>query len=273
MYIDDRSGFGTYKPKKIVTVIIKITRSIGQSWIAKRVIFLLRRIALLFSKECVDTSLFNCKMRLYTKGNVCEKRALFAPQIFESYERDFICKNAKDVSTFIDIGSNVGLYSLSVGDSYKSFKETKIHSIEPHPKLFKRLLYNSSLNPNIPIKTHNFAIMDKNEEFYLNVDEDNLGQSTVSDSGKINVEGKTLENFIHDQNIKKITTLKVDVEGNEEKVILPFLKEENRELFPEIIIIENNKLSWDKDLIELLVNFGYSLNKKTRMNYILTLHK
>ena len=70
MYIDDRSDFGAYKPKKIVTIIITITRSIGQSWIAKRVIFLLRRIALLFSKECVDTNLFNCKMRLYTKGNV-----------------------------------------------------------------------------------------------------------------------------------------------------------------------------------------------------------
>ena len=115
--------------------------------------------------------------------------------------------------------------------------------------------------------------MDKNEEFYLTADEDNLGQSTISDSGKIKVEGKTLENFIHTQNIKNITALKVDVEGNEEKVILPFLKEENRELFPGVIIIENNKLSWDEDLIELLVNFGYSINKKTRMNYILTLQK
>ena len=273
MYIDDNSDFGTYKPKKIVAIIIKITRSIGHTWIAKRFIFLLRRIALLFSKECIDTVLFNCNMRLYTRGNVCEKRALFAPQIFESYERDFICKNAKDGSIFIDIGSNVGLYSLSVGDGYKNYKETRIHAIEPHPKLFQRLFYNSSLNPNIPIKTHNFAIMDKNEGFYLNIDEDNLGQTTISDSGKIKVQGKTLETFINDQNIKKINALKIDVEGNEEKVLLPFLKEENRKLFPEIIVIENNKSSWNEDLIEILINFGYSLNKKTRMNYILKLRK
>ncbi len=273
MYIDDKSEFSKFKPSPIVSLIITITRSIGDSWIAKRVIFALRRCAILFSKECVDTELFNAKLRLYTKGNICEKRALFSPQIFESYERKFISKYSKDNSVFIDIGSNVGLYSLSVGTNYVNFKGTQIHSIEPHPGLYKRLQYNVSVNPNLPIKTHNLAIMDTEGEFYLDASSDNLGQSAIKEIGQFKVTGKTLENFIHSQNIHKIDSLKIDVEGNEEKALLPFMNEQNRKFFPKIIVIENNSTSWKVDLVNHLTDLGYSLHKKTRMNYILNLTK
>ena len=121
MYIDNISDFGTHKPRLFVYLIIKITRSLGKNWLSKRLIFFLRRIALVLSGECIDTELFHGKARLYTKGNICEKRALFSPQIFESYERDFISSYAKEGSIFIDIGSNIGLYSLSVGSNYKNF--------------------------------------------------------------------------------------------------------------------------------------------------------
>ena len=94
MYIDNISDFGTHKPRLFVYLIIKITRSLGQNWLSKRLIFFLRRIALSLSGECIDTELFHGKARLYTKGNICEKRALFSPQIFESYERDFISSYA-----------------------------------------------------------------------------------------------------------------------------------------------------------------------------------
>ena len=70
MYIDDKSEFSTFKPSPIVSLIIEITRSVGDSWIAKRIIFILRRFAILLSKDCIDTELFNAKIRLYTKGNM-----------------------------------------------------------------------------------------------------------------------------------------------------------------------------------------------------------
>ena len=158
--IDNISSFGHYAPSSIVKIIIYITRNIGTNWFSKRVIFLLRKIAILLSKECIDTNLFSAKLRLYTKGNISEKRALFSPQIFEKDERDFIKDKCKDNSVFIDIGSNIGLYSFSVGSVYKNFKNTKIFSIEPHPSLFQRLLYNAKQNTDIPI-----YIIDGNLDF------------------------------------------------------------------------------------------------------------
>ena len=269
MYIDNISEFGAHKPSLLVGLIIKITRSLGKNWFSKRLIFFLRRVALNFSGECIDTELFHSQIRLHTKGNICEKRALFSPQIFESFERDFISSCAEDGSIFIDIGSNVGLYSLSVGSRYKDFTNTEIHSIEPHPDLFKRLQFNTSLNEGFPIKIHNLAIMDKNEEFNLKTNDSNLGQTVISDDGQIKVTGKNLITFLKDESINEISALKIDVEGNEEKVLIPFLKDENKKLFPKIIIIERNDNLWDSDLIKTLNGFNFRIHKKTKMNYIL----
>ena len=269
--VDNSSSFGQYEPNFIVKVIIYITRNIGTNWFSKRLIFLFRKIAILLSRDCIDTNLFGAKLRLYTKGNVSEKRALFSPQIFEKDERDFIKSRCKDNSVFIDIGSNIGLYSFSVGSVYKEFKNTKIFSIEPHPSLFQRLKYNASQNKDIPINPREIALMDKSGEFKLDTPDENLGQGKISNSGKHTVIAKNLIDFIKDEKIENISAMKIDVEGNEESVIIPFIKNTNKKLLPLIIIIENNKSSWKTDLIKLLEEKGYLIKKKTRMNYILEL--
>ena len=269
--VDNSSSFGQYEPNFIVKIIIYITRNIGTSWFSKRLIFLFRKIAILISKDCIDTHLFGAKLRLYTKGNVSEKRALFSPQIFEKDERDFIKSRCKDNSVFIDIGSNIGLYSFSVGSVYKEFKNTKIFSIEPHPSLFQRLKYNALQNKDIPINPREIALMDKSGEFKLDTPDENLGQGKISNAGNQKVIGKNLIDFIKDEKIENISAMKIDVEGNEESVIIPFIENANKKLLPLIIIIENNKNSWKTDLIKLLEEKGYLIKKKTRMNYILEL--
>jgi len=269
--VDNSSSFGQYEPNFIVKIIIYITRNLGTSWFSKRLIFLFRKIAILLSRDCIDTNLFGAKLRLYTKGNVSEKRALFSPQIFEKDERDFIKSRCKDNSVFIDIGSNIGLYSFSVGSVYKEFKNTKIFSIEPHPSLFRRLKYNALQNKDIPINPREIALMDKSGEFKLDTPDENLGQGKISKTGSQKVIAKNLIDFIKDEKIENISAIKIDVEGNEESVIIPFIENANKKLLPLIIIIENNKNSWKTDLIKLLEEKGYLIKKKTRMNYILEL--
>ena len=77
----------------------------------------------------------------------------------------------------------------------------------------------------------------------LNLDtpDENLGQGKVSNSGEHTVIAKNLIDFIKDENIKNISAMKIDVEGNEESVIIPFINNSNKKLLPLIIIIENNK--------------------------------
>jgi len=269
--VDNSSNFGHYEPNVIIKTIILITRNIGRNWFSKRMIFFLRKIVILVSDDCIDTVLFNAKLRLYTKGNVSEKRALFSPQIFEKEERDFISSKCNDHSIFIDIGSNIGLYSFSVGSVYKTFKNTKIYSIEPHPFLFQRLKYNASLNMDIPIYPREIALMDKSGKFKLDTPNENLGQGKISHSGQHEVIAKSLIDFVNDESIESIAAIKIDVEGNEENIIIPFLDIAEKKLLPLIIILEKNDDSWKTDLLKKLKYKGYIVKKKTRMNYILEL--
>ena len=98
-----------------------------------------------------------------------------------------------------------------------------------------------------------------------------MGQGKISNAGNQKVIGKNLIDFIKDEKIENISAMKIDVEGNEESVIIPFIENANKKLLPLIIIIENNKSSWKTDLIKLLEEKGYLIKKKTRMNYILEL--
>ena len=95
---------------------MSLTRVLGTQWLAKRMIFLLRRLALIDMGKCVDTVLFGARLRIYTSGNVSEKRALFSPKLFDAEERMALSKLASAEAVFIDVGANVGLYSFSVAD-------------------------------------------------------------------------------------------------------------------------------------------------------------
>jgi len=128
-------------------------------------------------------------------------------------------------------------------------------------------------NIDIPIYPREIALMDKSGEFKLDTPDENLGQGKVSKSGEYTVIAKNLIDFINDENIKNISAMKIDVEGNEESVIIPFINNSNRKLLPLIIIIENNNVSWKTDLIKILEEKGYLIKKKTRMNYILELNE
>ena len=114
--------------------------------------------------------------------------------------------------------------------------------------------------------------MDKSGQFGLSAPDENLGQGVISKKGKNLVTAKKLIDFIYDEKIEKISAMKIDVEGNEEKILIPFLKDAKNENLPLIIIIENNRELWKDDLIKLLEEKNYIIKKKTRMNYILQLN-
>ena len=81
--VDETLPFGGYAAGRVAGRLIRITRALPSNWLGKRLMFLLRGIARKRLRQCVDTTLFGARLRLYTGGNLSEKRALFAPQFFD----------------------------------------------------------------------------------------------------------------------------------------------------------------------------------------------
>ena len=237
--------------------------------------FALRKIATFGANVKVDTDLFGFPMRLHSDGNVSEKRALFAPQFFDIQERRAVASLAADNAVFIDIGANMALYSFSTAATFKDYKNTRILAIEPHPILSDRLAYNLSLNPELPIEQITLGLGDRDEKNYILSPANNLGESRLLNKnetavGEIyEIQVKTLMSLLAENNIKRIDGIKIDIEGSEEAVLSPFLKQAPETLLPRIIIIEKNYLKWKEDLIALAKCRGYRESSSTRMNTIL----
>ena len=198
----------------------------------------------------------------------------------ENYEINFVKENSSNNSVFIDIGSNMGLYTLNVANLINKKRQIKIISIDAHPVNNNRLKENLKLLktkiPNIfsYVKIKNCAVGDRNTT--LNLDYSNgLANGFISKNKKnISVKCKTLINIVNNEKIKHITNLKIDIEGFEDKVLIAFLKKYKKTLIPKNIILEHSmNKEWKIDLIKFLLKFGYKKIFKNKSNIILSFQR
>ena len=194
----------------------------------------------------------------------------------ENYEINFIKENSPNNSVFIDIGSNMGLYSQNIASLINKNKKIKIISIDAHPINNLRLKENLKLLktkiPNIfsYVKIKNCAVGDRNTT--LNLDYSyGLANGFISKNKKnMSVKCKKLINIVNEEKIKHITNLKIDIEGFEDKVLITYLKTCKKKLIPRNIILEHSlKKQWKKNLVNFLLNFGYKEIFKNKSNIIL----
>src|SRR5215475_14986529 len=168
----NQSPYGSFLPDPFTRALLAMTRSLPVSWLGLRLSMPLRRVAInLLRERPVDTVVWNARMRLYPSHNICEKNALFTPQMFDVIERHALA-NAIDkriaaggTFTFIDIGANVGLYSLYVAS--RSGARARILAIEPQPGIVERLRFNVTINASANITVLPIAVADREGKMTL----------------------------------------------------------------------------------------------------------
>src|ERR1044072_5890169 len=114
----DASPYGSRAPGALDRFALGLTRAMPNNWLGLRLAILFRRIVTTrLGRGALDTQLWGMRLRLYALGNGCEKNALFTPQMFDVMERGILADaigRKRDGFAFVDIGANVGLYSLFV---------------------------------------------------------------------------------------------------------------------------------------------------------------
>jgi FkbM family methyltransferase len=270
--MSDPAPFGAYAPSGMTAWLLRQTRAAVDTWLSKRISFLLRRIAIRrLGGNPVDIEAFGAQMRLYPYNNVCEKRVLFTPQFFDPEEREILRSHIRDGYVFVDIGANIGAYSLFVAAAAGA--SARILCVEPQPDIFDRLVYNIQQNPIAAIKAVDCAVADKPGELTLFLDPRNSGESSVKivSSGQakaIRVPATTLLDLVTTEGYTHIDAIKLDVEGAEDIILEPFLRQAPKSILPRLILVEDGSGRWQIDLHALLEDHGYKLLKKTRMNFV-----
>ena len=270
----DTSPYGSRAPGVLDRFALALTRAMPSNWLGLRLAILFRRIVTSrLGRGALDTQLWGMRLRLYALGNGCEKNALFTPQMFDVMERgilaDAIGRKHGESFTFVDIGANVGLYSLFVASRAA---KARILAIEPQPGILDRLRFNLAANPDVKVDVLPIAVADRDGSVELVLDTSDSGgthieTATRNEAGvSVSVPCKPLVSVLHEAGIASIDALKIDVEGAEDIVLVPFLRDAPRELLPELVLIEDTRGFWQIDVFALLEQHGYTVVARNRQN-------
>jgi len=117
------------------------------------------------------------------------------------------------------------------------------------------------------------ALADKPGELTLFIDPANRGESSVrilnsTTASPVKVPATTLLALVESEHYERIDAIKLDVEGAEDLILEPFLRDAPPSLWPSFIIIEDSRQRWQSDLAGLLKRSGYRLLRQTRMNML-----
>lgn len=162
---------------------------------------------------------------------------IFRDRTWERHITKVIEDFKKDDLVFVDIGTNIGFFSLLVASLSP---KNKVFSFEPLPHLVKQFNESIELNNFKNIEIFNFALGDKNEKTILySNDASNIGASTVLPTKKnINSIETPIEIKIADEVLSekgKVDLIKIDVEGFEMEV-LKGLEKTIKKFHPQILL-------------------------------------
>ncbi len=212
------------------------------------------------------------KARLYPSTNRCEKRALCGVQIWDAVERDALRLAIENASNeafiFLDVGANVGLYSL-FAHSYAAAanQDIRIVAVEPSEDIGERLSVNAEASC-APIEWGKTAVSTETGEKYLSDGNGNRGEGKLSDEGET-VWSMTLHQLCEGYYIERIDALKLDIEGHDLPVLTQFFEQAPETLHPKMMILELDETS-ASPLIELTQAHDYLIRTRTRMNVVVT---
>ncbi len=189
---------------------------------------------------------------------------------FETRERHFMNAFLRPGDVFVDVGANIGLFSLIA--ARRVGRSGAVYAIEPAQKTFRRLQDNVKLNDFLNVQCFQLALSDESGEFPFYTSEDgfdawnSIAHPIAGKSfSKEYIQCVRWDHFARLHNlVGKVAMMKIDVEGWETRVLGGGYEALSREDAP-ILQIEFTEEaaasagSSCKDLYHMLEGFGYSM--------------
>lgn len=202
--------------------------------------------------------------------------------VFEAYESDLFRSAVKPGDTVVDIGANIGYYTVIAAGIVGS--TGKVISFEPAPENHAVLMKTIGANTFTHIRPEKKAIADREGVLSLNLYESNKGKhSLVKDasdakgfSSTVDVETLTLDSYTAKNGIDRVDIIKMDIEGAESLALagMPNALKQARAVFMEYTPAFIKKAGHDpiKVLKDLRDNGFelYAIDERTRTKNIVT---
>jgi FkbM family methyltransferase len=271
---------GAFAPGAFDRAVIAMSGGLPRNWLGMRLAIGLRRLVTkrLRGDPGLDVTRWGLRLRLHPLCNGCEKGLLFTPQFYEAGEREELEKRIVEAGkrpfVFVDIGANVGLFSLFV--AARADGNARILAIEPERENLRRLHFSLDSNPGLSIQVLPIALGAAAGTLSIEVNHTDRGGTRtrplpgIGEAGAaIEVECRTLLQVLVQENVSQIDALKIDIEGVEDTILVPFFQNAPQSLWPRFLIIEDTRAQWHVDLFSELRTRGYRECRRTRQNVMM----
>lgn len=265
--------YGAYALPEWRQRLLHLAQAFPVTWLGRRAALVARRFALRGWQGPIDAEAEGFRLRVHIADNVSERKFLFMPQFVDPAERGYIrAKLSERGGLFLDIGANAGIYSLTAaGALVRSGKPGGVICVEPNPTMLARLNTNLALNNfTETVRVLPMALSDSPGEIEFTISATNLGESGLAGGAgqKIRVASDSLLNVLNQAGATQVTGMKIDVEGLEDRILMPYLRDAPPNLYPGFIIIENSQQIWAEDLFGEFERRGYRIKQRCKMNAI-----
>ena len=261
--------YGVFAPTPAQAAVIALAHRTG----IKRGVFRpwLSRLVDLIRSGPVDTHYQGAAFRFHHLASATERGALFNPD-YNLEELNFLRTHTPVGGVFVDVGANVGTYAMVLAQHVGA--SGKVIAIEPHPVPFDRLTFNRTASNFTQVRLVAAAAAAADGELMMETDSDNIGASHVvtgnAGSHAFKVAALTLQRILGEAGVDHVDGLKIDVEGFEDRVLIPFFAQAPESLWPRAVVIEHlSHDEWEDDCIVDMQSRGYSQVGRTRSNTLL----
>lgn len=253
--------FGTHAPNAVQRALI----GLGRNTILRRGEFRgwMSRLILALGKGPLDIRFRGAAYRIRGESNLIEYALLLNP-LYNAPDIEFLLEGAGEDACFLDIGANIGLYSQPL--ALAAPRGTTL-AIDANPKMVARLRWNAKATGLGNLRAVHAAVSDTEGRGGLLIRKDDIAIVAVDETGSGSVPLRPLAALVAEARITAIHGLKIDIEGHEDKALVPFLDTAAPALLPRRIVIEHPEP--DRDYPGCTAAFArhrYRLVRRTRNN-------
>ena len=268
---NDEAEFGAYRPSPAASAIIAVCRFLSRTAVLSTRSFF-RFLLSLVSDGPFDVIALDVRMRSHPWDNRSDSKLLLAPRHCNPRELEVLRQALSQGGVFVDIGANIGAFTLQAAQ----LDDVSVLAIEPNPVAVDRLRTNVTINAFENVSIVESVVGESTGETSFTFVLDDIGKSGAgarAGKGKREVRRllmRTLADVLAEHEIESVAALKIDVEGHEDDVLMPFFESATREQWPRLLIMEDNRLT-PLRVLSLLRDQGYVEILRTRANVALTL--
>jgi FkbM family methyltransferase len=263
-------AWGAFRPGAAARLCIGVIRhGIVRGSLRKPVYDLLARLGPWYDIEAGS----GVRLRCCIGDNVADRRMLQGPRGLKDIAR--ITRDLPPGGTFIDLGANIGVFAVHAAQAVGP--RGCVLAVEPSPAVLDRLRFNVNANGFRNVRIAAVGVGDKRGQATLHTLANAHGSSslhaTAGSATGLTIAVETLQSLLSGHGIARIDAMKIDIEGYEDRALMPFFAEAPRALWPRRILMETlgRGTRWQQDCLVHLLSLGYRTEWESKKDALLAL--